>query len=238
MKRIIPFILIGILLLSVTAGIYAAASTGGKEPVNPKQVQRDLKDILSRPEYDCSKSWLDIMLEKVQHALGQLLKRLVKLLSFNIRDANDAASLVFSLLVIAGFIFFVVKIMQWVGWSGRLEDADEGDPDDFELPSAKPLIKQAAQLAATGNYRAAFRCAYLASISHLDEIGALRFERSRTNWEYLRDLKLGGFEGPHNKLQPLTLDFDRVFYGRDNCDNREYEKALSAYESISRGGAK
>ena len=60
----------------------------------------------------------------------------------------------------------------------------------------------------------------MASISHLDETNALRFQRGRTNWEYLRELVRGGHERPCEALRRITSTFDRKFYGRETCGRR------------------
>ena len=101
------------------------------------------------------------------------------------------------------------------------------------LPSSAPLIEESRRLAENGDYRGAFGCVYLACISCLDENGALRFERSRTNWEYLRELQDGGHTRSHQLLQPLTLDFDRTFYGRQTCTEDNYRSAVDAYHAIA-----
>ncbi|MCX6027667.1 MAG: DUF4129 domain-containing protein, partial [Chloroflexi bacterium] len=116
---------------------------------------------------------------------------------------------------------------------GRARPDAAADEPNYEMPSATPLMKQAAKLAEAGDYRGAFRAAYLASIAYLDEIRALRFERSRTNWEYMRELRQGGHERPHAALQPLTLDFDRKIYGRETVAKEDYLKATAAYERLS-----
>jgi hypothetical protein len=112
-------------------------------------------------------------------------------------------------------------------------DAAEG----FELPSSSRLMADAAKCAEAGDYRGAFLQAYLGSIAYLDEVNALRFERSRTNWEYLRDLNNRGMEPLAEELRPLTSDFDRKLYGHDRCSRGDYDKAVATYEQVRRMAA-
>jgi hypothetical protein len=148
---------------------------------------------------------------------------------------NDLVTFVLAWLVVLAFVVLLVLIILKLRrvTRSRADSSDDG-LEDFELPSAGPLISQAEKLARAGDYRGAFRCAYLASISRLDEVKALRFERSRTNWEYMRELEEGGYQMPCAELRPLTADFDRKFYGRESVEERDYLSALAAYERVSR----
>jgi len=116
----------------------------------------------------------------------------------------------------------------------RVRD-DEADiaQGSYGLPAARPLIREMTRLAEAGDYRGAFRCAFLATLSYLDETGAIRFERSRTNWEYLRQLKRGGHDSLHDDLNRLASAFDRKFYGSEPCTEDDYHSALAVYKRIS-----
>ncbi len=204
--------------------------------INPERAHRELASILSQPEYNRqeSKSFAQLVLEKIGKILGTILKWIGEVLALRFGGgAGRLASFVFAWSVVLAFVYLLYLIARRL--SASLQRTQRPQDDAFatyELPSAGPLIHQAAKLADAGDYRAAFRCAYLASISYLDEIKALRFERSRTNWEYLRELDQAGFEMPRDELQPLTSDFDRKFYGREPCSEQDYLNALVAYERI------
>ena len=102
----------------------------------------------------------------------------------------------------------------------------------YGRPFARLLV-EAAESARSDDYRSAFLKAYLASIAYLDEAEALRFARSRTNWEYLRELRGKGFDEVADHLFPLTASFDRKFYGREECTRQDYERALAAFGRIA-----
>ena len=235
--------------VSARAGIRSSTSQVGT-------VRAQIKEILAAPEYNrmynqglpkWMPAWLKTIIRQIGNgikavlnwlgdALGTFLKWLRKSLTFSGADtAGKIASFVFACIVIITFIALVTLITRKLLQAGfkRVKIEDQLDGFAYELPSAKPMISEAARLAETGDYRAAFRCAYLACISYLDEIEALRFERSRTNWEYLRELKDGGKDAPYDELKPLTLDFDRMFYGNSKCDQQDYLRALDAYNRIT-----
>jgi hypothetical protein len=235
MKRLLPIFAILLLVLP------AASAPAGSGRADPVKIRHEIKQIMASPEYNRSHS--PGMIEKLlaragkwlRETLGGILKWIAERLSFgNLEGAGILATLGTWAVVIAfvGLVGLVVwKLVRsagaHVGPEARAEDAD------YEIPSAKPLMKQAAKLAEAGDYRGAFRAAYLASIAYLDGIRALRFERSRTNWEYMRELKRGGHDRPHSELQPITLDFDRKIYGREACARRDYLNAAAVYERLS-----
>ena len=224
----------------IVAASAAFAAVDNAHQVDPRKVQRELKDILSDSEYNrvYGVTSSQVVWEFIGRKIGDFFNWIGRYLRFPGAEAGRLVSFILAWAVIAGFVILVVKIIQRLTEAGR-GGAAEALPkgEDYDLPSAGPLIRQAAELARAGDYRGAFRYAYIASISYLDEIKALRFERSRTNWEYLRELKDAGRDEQVAELRPLTLDFDRKFYGGEPCDQRDYEKAVAVYQRLVQGGA-
>lgn len=218
----------------------ALAADSHTRPTDSSAVRSHLRDILSRPEYNrtfgenpMQRFWMMVW-DKVMDFLGWLSR----LFSFGGGTAGRIASLVFACLVIATFLALLMFVMRrLIAAVTREKDDVAGQDEYYDLPSARPLIREAEKLAESGDYRGAFRCAYLASISYLDEVKALRFERSRTNWEYLRELDSSGHTAARGELQPLTQDFDRKFYGGEECTRRDYERALAAFGRIAEAQA-
>jgi hypothetical protein len=62
----------------------------------------------------------------------------------------------------------------------------------------------------------------------------VRLNRSKTNWEYLRALRLGSYNRLYEALLPLTRDFDRIWYGFAVATADDYERSLQQYEKIRR----
>ncbi len=223
--------------LAVVLVMVMAVSAIAAPAPSPSQVRADLQDILSRPEYNrtfgpnpMNKFWTWVW-ERFQ----DFQRFISRLFALGHGTAGRIASFVFACLAIGGFLALLVYVaLRLAGLSRRAGEYEPDlDTESYGLPSARPLIAKAAALAESGDFRGAFRCAYLASISYLDETGALRFERSRTNWEYLRELDRGGHTSARQHLSPLTLDFDRKFYGREECSRQDYERARAAFDAIS-----
>ncbi len=70
--------------------------------------------------------------------------------------------------------------------------------------------------------------------------GVLRFDRSKTNWEYLRALRASGRSDVYDAMTPLTREFDRLWYGFATADRADYTRALAQYDAFqvaSRGAS-
>lgn len=241
MRRVLPLLL---LLMLVRAPVLSAPA--GKARVEPQRVKKELTQILASPEYN--RSFQQNAADKALTNLGRAIVRAIKRffgwigdhLSFESATGIGIISWVGAWVMVLAFLVLVALVIKRVLGSKAGRTRKEAAEDDavYEMAPARQLIRQAAKLAEAGDYRAAFKTAYLASIAYLDEIRALRFERSRTNWEYLRELKQGGHEKPHSELQPLTLDFDRKIYGREECAKEDYLRATTVYDRLSGEEAK
>ena len=95
-----------------------------------------------------------------------------------------------------------------------------GEGDGEEMLTAETAFKRAQTLSGAGDYRTAVRYLYLSSLLVLDERGLLRYDRSKTNREYLRSVahlpKLAVI------LREVIEVFDRVWYGYQVVDETTY----------------
>lgn len=237
--RLIIFVILTVLLLLV-ASICARSAQRLQDKPNPKVVRQELRQILSQPEYNRiykenkPPKWWTNFSRKAGRVIMSIFLWLSRSLGLQGEKAGRVTSFVFACLVIVAFFALLALVIRKISARLRMESEDgEGiSTRHYELPSARPLISEAARLADISDWRGAFRCVYLASISHLDEVGALRFEKSRTNWEYLRELDKAGCLSLRDQLRPLTSDFDRKFYGRESCNKEDYTRALNVYQNI------
>lgn len=212
-------------------------------PAGARDIDRQIRQILSAPEYNrvYTKQNKSNFFREYLGKLGQQFAYFVKWLreSLAIKDTftGRIASFVFAVLVVVGFVVLMVFIIRRLAGPGGDASDERGLKKNiaYDIPSAGPLIRQAEKFAQAGDYKSAFKCVYMASISHLDDIRALQYRRSRTNWEYLRELKRGGFDLYYNALRPITITFDRKFYGRADCLEEDYAAALAVYEKLRSG---
>jgi hypothetical protein len=106
---------------------------------------------------------------------------------------------------------------------------DEQSPDD--------LWHRAEALARDGDFLAAVRLLYLAVLTQLHRADLIRYERTRTNGEYLRQLR--GAEGAAVVVEPfrrLTRLFEQKWYGQRACASEDYETCRGLAAEV-RGGA-
>jgi hypothetical protein len=90
--------------------------------------------------------------------------------------------------------------------------------------SAADLWRRAEALARVGDFLAAVRYLYLAVLTQLHRADLIRYERTRTNGEYLRQLR--GAEGAAAVVEPfrrLTRLFEQKWYGDRACAPEDYE---------------
>lgn len=231
--------LVAIALLALAPAMFRnlSAAEVPKQP-DEERVRTEIKHILSAPEYN--RKFRTDSNDPISEFIERNLERLLEWLQGAVSDGS--ASSMSKALAVAIMVLFVglcvlLALKVTGGLRARLPNGDADLPDDFELPSSSRLMAEAAKLANAGDYRGAFLRAYLGSISYLDEVGALRFERSRTNWEYLRDLGSRGHDSLVHELRPLTSDFDRKLYGHDHCTQHDYDRAVEAYDQVRRTAA-
>jgi hypothetical protein len=100
-----------------------------------------------------------------------------------------------------------------------------------KLDDPDALLAVARELAGSGQFRRAYRAVFLAILLRMDRQDLIRFERSRTNGEYLRSLR--SRPDVLNWMRPLTNDFDLRWYGGHSVEELDYRRALSVYERLT-----
>jgi hypothetical protein len=113
------------------------------------------------------------------------------------------------------------------------DTAEEIGPPLYEQPAAV-LWKQAEGLAREGRCREAVRLLYLAVLSALNHRHLLLCEPTRTNGEYVRQVRLAP-EAPPGLLAPfeaLTDFFERKWYGEGSCDGADYAECRRLAEDV------
>ncbi len=90
-----------------------------------------------------------------------------------------------------------------------------------ELLTAESALQKAKDISKGGDYRTAVRYLYISSLLTLDERGLMRFDRSKTNREYLRSVAtLPQLSTP---LREVIDVFDRVWYGFQPLDEETFQ---------------
>jgi len=99
-----------------------------------------------------------------------------------------------------------------------------------ELLTSEAAFERAQSLSRGGDYRAAVRFLYLSSLLLLDERGLLRYDRSKTNREYLRSVS----SSPElqKPLSEVIEVFDDVWYGYHQVNEEAFKHYSDRVEEL------
>jgi len=189
-----------------------------------------LQEILARPEFQ----WQEAQAAQTPEWLQRILDAFAKFmdrLAYGIQNGIYYGRVP---LIIAAVILFILSLFFIARNLSRslvreAELAAENGDDDVLLTS-NGAMQRAQTLSTQGDYRNAVRYLYLSSLLILDEHGVLRYDRSRTNREYLRSVS-----SKPELAKPLSdvIDvFDRVWYGFDSVDDETYQSYVKHVDEL------
>ncbi len=143
-------------------------------------------------------------------------------------SAPDAGPFILAMAVAAVAVVLLYYFAQSLTVQRAAMD-EEADPDDDPV-SSEAARELAARSEAELNYRAAIRYLYLSSLLMLDERGLIRYDRSLTNREHLRQVA----DNPRlsDLLRPIVHVFDRVWYGFAPVDAALYQDFTQNVEHL------
>ncbi|MGB8644950.1 MAG: DUF4129 domain-containing protein [Anaerolineae bacterium] len=184
-----------------------------------------VRDLLNRAPFKDSQdpfwAWL-------QQQINDYLDRLTQSVAKGIYDWRDLVAIAGLLLVIGVIVFLI--------WNFRKNAAPEARLPDEENAAAaqtsQAALSRAQQFASAGDYRAAMRELYLATLLLLDERGRIRFDSALTNREYLqaaaREPALAA------ALTPVVEAFDRTWYGFERVTPDDFLVYQARVEDVRR----
>jgi hypothetical protein len=213
-----------------------AQTPPGPERPSVGELRARLQEILSRPEYQWpdhpENDWrLQLLRRLYQWWHEQVTPRISHLYEYSpVAYWLLVAVLLAACVLLIYHIYLSLKSAFGPG-GGRHRQMTGGTAATVE-GSPEALLAEADEAAAGRHYRRALRCLYLAVIRHLERRRLLRYDPSRSNGEYLRDLR------PHPRLQALLRSVtdlvDGVWYGGQRAGAEDYERcrqwALSAWQ--------
>lgn len=220
-----------------------AADPGPGSAVDPVAVAREVFDDpvfwWKRIETaHVSTSWLERIFLAIGEFLGKIAKFVVDWLVSLFKSLRgvftgdlSAWKDVLLLLVLALIAWAVWRLYPWIvrllGMASARRDEASGpeEPELVELPEWSLLFEQAGAAFRDGRHAEAIRLALLATIARLEQQGRLRYDSTRTNREYQRELR------PTPELAArfgqLARIYDRAWYGRMPVGAVEAERALA-----------
>lgn len=225
----------------VTQGTASYAQQAGP---TPELVHRDLREILSRPEFHQGPSpvtsWISRVLSSAGRALATFLRWLGRLVGglfhFHFRVARQQPFL-FRGLVYLG-IGVLAALAVWVlarvisAWrrarTGRAKTpVTKPQLETTAAPITPPdeWMRRAEELASSGDYLLAVRALFMALLLELDRRRLVPYDASATNGEYLRALRRLGYRGLLQPSAALVRTYDRLWYGSRHADAQDYHSA-------------
>lgn len=85
--------------------------------------------------------------------------------------------------------------------------------------------REARLLARQGDHRGAIRALYTGVLLFLQRAGRLKFDKGKTNWEHVRELRRND-RGLAARLEPLTRTFDVAWYGQKPVEPVAFDEFL------------
>jgi hypothetical protein len=190
-----------------------------------------LDRILARSEFQWREEQPSPLAEwwrQLQDRFWQLLTRLLPD-EVQVPLASDVLTVLGILLLI---LVLVYALKGWLAGFVAETEVDLAAETDGEHLSAATALKQAQILSEGGDYRTAVRYLYLSSLLLLEEQGLLRYDRSLTNREYLRNLA----HRPQlaTVFREIVEVFDRVWYGYQSLDRTAYAQYAARVADLRR----
>ncbi|HKP62132.1 MAG TPA: DUF4129 domain-containing protein [Polyangiales bacterium] len=227
------------LVLSGVAGVARADSVDDAAP--QVEIQRDssvraaVERILKRREFGN----FDATGERTFETW--LREQLDRLVAENQEERDEPSSLRVQLpdvspWLVMGIVFGLLLLaVGYVTWDAR--GRDDPQPVVADIPQApriseRPaplLISDARELAAAGDFGAALRMLYAATLAALDRAHLIQFDPAKTNGHYHAHLPAGALR---DAFGAFTAMFDRKWYGRESTSKTEYERGLGLAEQI------
>lgn len=176
-----------------------------------------LAEILSRPEFNWQPQQPSIW-QRLWEGFLNLTARLLT-------SVGDIFWLRY--LVVGGGGLFLAFVLLYIGrslftnFASESRSGREDHGDDHQL-TADLALQKAQELSKGGDFRSAIRYLYLSTLLLLDERGVLRYERWRTNREYLR--MVANRPELATTLASVVDLFDRTWYGFEAVDQATFER--------------
>ncbi len=232
---------LGIARLLALVALASSARASAEDP------EKAAREVFQSPDFwwkryearEVSTSWLETSLWTILRTLwkpvrwvlsrlGDFLGWLLSHISFGFSGEAPELTLLIWLVILAILTLTLWRLypvfMRWLRIAPTPKPRKaQSDPWDI-LPEASELFEQANQALRQGNHAEAVRLALLALIARLEKQGLLRVDSTRTNREYLRDLR----DRPDlsTSFGRLARLYERIWYGRTSASRDQAEEAI------------
>lgn len=187
--------------------------------------QARLRDILSHPPFTATAQ--ENLLAALWSRIQDFIERLLNQSARGVFDFADLTVLLGLVVIIAVVTYFVRNLRRNI----IPEEIIETQHEDGIAANSREAFANAQYFAGIGDYRSAIRQLYLATLLSLDEHGRLRFDRSLTNREVLRDTSIAPPLAA--ALEPIVETFDRTWYGFEPITAGDFESYRRKVQALS-----
>jgi hypothetical protein len=186
-----------------------------------------LHNILARPEFQWTESKPNPITEWFQKIITEINRLLNKILGGAYNALNsDVTSVIMVILLIIVFIFVFRTLIIDFSREAKLNGENAGE----EPLTSEAAFAKAQELSRGGDFRSAVRYLYLSALLIMDERGVMRYDRSKTNREYLRSVS----DSPElsKPLEEVIEVFDNVWYGYHSLEEETFKHYSDRVEEL------
>jgi hypothetical protein len=198
----------------------------GTASVNLDTAHTQLDKILSGREFSAAQgpSQLDILKARIARWISNQIYKILRRLHLGAKAGNALAWIIVAIAFLA-LSYWVWKTL-WPATRKKETPADAA----AESNDPREWAREALAAADRGDYREAVHCAYWAAVVHLEILGVLKRDRSRTPRESLR--LLDPHPAEQNLLREFTRRFELIWYGYRPASASDWSEARSHLEKM------
>ena len=198
----------------------------GTAPADIDAAHAQLDKILSGREFGAAQgpSQFDILRARMARWISELLYKILRRLHLGAKAGNALA------WIIVGIAFLALGYWVWKTLSASTRKRDIAEPAATESNDPREWARDALAAADRGDYREAVHCAYWAAVVHLETLGVLKRDRTRTPRESLR--LLDPHPNEQNLLREFTRRFELIWYGYRPASASDWSEARSHLEKM------
>ncbi len=219
--------------VKVIDGILATLQAGHEtqvEGVISTDGLNSLDTVLERPEFIWAEpisNPLNDWFQKLWQAFNNLLNRMLGSISAPIGSASVLTGAIVASIVLVIVFIFVYRTL----FNDFIRETELNEGDETSEPlTSESAFDRAQSLSRGGDYRSAVRYLYLSSLLLMDERGILRYDRSKTNREYLRSVS--NMPELAKPLGEVIEVFDNVWYGYHSLEEETFKKYSDRVEEL------
>ncbi len=227
-------------LSALRSAVEVRALASGAVP-DPKNLDR-LSDLKNSPLYhDPGVQHESNWLQKSMESLGEWIRNLFNFDRPRSTGGSGPALVipefitwgVWAVVVVAALaaLFYIVKAVATNQKRAKRTKALISE-EEASL-TADEWIKRADALIASGEYREAVRCLYVACLLRMDQTSVLEFRMHETNWEHLGRYHDAARKPDFNFTTP-TREFDLIWYGHRGNGLEDAVRFKEYYEALLR----